>query len=99
MSLISYAIMTPYSTVIEHQMQMYFAQLSERDKRHYAALECQKLGYGSKCYLSTLLGISRTRINRGIADLTTPSLYDEIPPAKQRRPGGGRKKKNSLIQR
>lgn len=89
--------MTPYSTAIAQQVQMYFAQLSERDQRHYAALECQKLGYGSKCYISKLLGISRTRINRGIADLTTPSIYDEIPPAKQRRPGAGRKKKSSLI--
>ena len=37
---------------IESQMQLYFASLSERDKRHYAALESVKLGHGGQTYIS-----------------------------------------------
>ena len=86
--------MTRYNTEIEQKMLLYSSQLSEKDKRHYAAVEASKLGYGGKSYLSSLLKISRARINRGIQDLSTAELYAQIPLDKQRRVGGGRKKKS-----
>ena len=85
--------MTKYNTEMEEKMKLYFSQLTEKDKRHYAALESEKLGYGSKTYLSLLFNISRARINRGIKELTNPEFYEQIPANKQRRIGGGRKKK------
>ena len=85
--------MTKYNQEIEQKMILFFSQLSEKDKRHYAAQETLKLGRGGKSYISFLLDISRPRIERGIKDLTVPELYKQIPLGKQRRAGGGRKKK------
>jgi len=85
--------MTKYNTEIEQKMKLYFSQLSEKDKRHYAAVEAEKLGHGGKTYISLLFKISRTRIDRGINDLIDPKFYEQIPANKQRREGGGRKKK------
>jgi len=85
--------MTKYNQEIEQKMILFFSQLSEKDKRHYAAQETLKLGRGGKSYISFLLDISRPRIERGIKDLTVPELYEQIPLGKQRRAGGGRKKK------
>jgi len=85
--------MHKYSKEIEVQMCLFFSSLSEKNKRHYAAQEALKLGYGGKKYLSSLLNISEARIRRGEAELTNQSLYDEIPLDGQRRKGAGRKKK------
>lgn len=85
--------MKKYDKEIIEQMQQYFSQLSEKDQRHYAALEAQKLGFGGKTYIAEILSISRPRIDRGILDLTDRKRYEQIPVEKQRRIGGGRKKK------
>lgn len=90
--------MKKYDKEIVEQMRQYFGQLSEKDKRHYAALEVQKLGFGGKKYISEILNISRPRIDRGILDLTDKKRYEQIPVDKQRRIGGGRKKKKKNIQ-
>lgn len=86
--------MTRYNQETEAQMCLFFSSLNEKQKRHYAAQESSKLGYGGKKYISTLLGISEARIRRGEAELTNKEKYAEIPIDKQRRQGGGRKKKN-----
>jgi hypothetical protein len=81
-----------YSTESEELMQLHYSRLSEKDKRHYAAIEAEKLGYGGKMYISIVLSVSRHTIEKGILELKTPSLYAQIPQNKQRRSGGGRKK-------
>jgi hypothetical protein len=81
-----------YTSELEHLMQLHFSRLSEKEKRQYAAIEAKKLSYGGKTYISKLLGISRNSIEKGIREVKNPSLYEEIPSDKQRRPGGGRKK-------
>lgn len=85
--------MTRYNQEVEAQMRLLFSSLNEKEKRHYASQEASKLGYGGKKYISTLLGISEARIRRGQAELTNKEKYAEIPVGKQRRQGGGRKKK------
>ena len=75
-------------------MQSYFASLSEKDKRHYAALESVKLGHGGQTYISQLLGISRPCISRGIKELNSPDYCDLLLLGRQRHFGGGRKKKS-----
>ena len=84
--------MTKYGQEIEEQMQLYFSQLSEKDKRHYAAVEASKLPYGGKKYIGELFKISQYTIRAGEKELNTPSLLAQIPADKQRRKGGGRKK-------
>ncbi len=46
-------------------MLRYYSGLKEKDRRHYAALEAQKLGYGGKRYISGLLDVSRKTILKG----------------------------------
>lgn len=86
--------MTKYNQEIETAMQLYSSQLKQKDKRHYAAVETMKLGYGGQKYISDLLDISPYCIRVGIIEISTPGILAEIPLGKQRRPGGGRKKKN-----
>ena len=83
----------PYNESIEHQMLTFYIQLEEKAKRHYAAIEAQKIGYGGKAYIIRLLGIHHKTLNRGIKELNTPELYATLPIDKQRMSGGGRKKK------
>jgi hypothetical protein len=84
--------MRKYSEEVEEKMKFHFAQLSERDKRHYAAVESAKLGYGGKKYIGELFNISQERLRSGEKELANPVLFNQVPPDKQRRPGGGRKK-------
>lgn len=82
-----------YDTEIERLMLLHHSRLSEKEQRHYAAIEAQKLGHGGKRYIVRLLGISTRTLYKGIRELVDESKYAEIPKGKQRRPGGGRKKK------
>jgi hypothetical protein len=75
-------------------MKLFFSHLSEKDQRHYAAQEALKLGRGGKKYIGTLFKISQFRIRAGEKELKSPELYAEIPRDKERRAGGGRKKKS-----
>lgn len=86
--------MTRYNQETELQMLAHFSRLQEKDKRHYVALEALKLGQGGKTYLRQLFGISDYLIRKGIAEIVNQALLDEIPEGKQRRAGGGRKKKS-----
>ena len=90
--------MTRYSQEIEQKMKLFYAGLSEKDQRHYAAQEALKLGWGGKSYISTLFQISHRRIRQGEKELNNASLLAQIPQHKQRRKGGGRKKKNLVTQ-
>ena len=85
--------MTKYNQEIELKMQQYFSSLNQKEKRHYAALESLKLSHGGKKYIGDLLGISQYCIRMGIKELNNSELKAQIPKGKQRRPGGGRKKK------
>lgn len=82
-----------YDTEIERLMRLHHSRLSEKEQRHYAAIEAQKLGHGGKRYIVRLLEISTRTLYKGISELVDESKYSEIPIGKQRRTGGGRKKK------
>jgi len=85
--------MTRYNQEIESNMRLYFSQLNEKDKRHYAATEAKKLGYGGQKYIMELLEVSDHVIRRGTRELLNPKLLENIPEGKIRQIGGGRKKK------
>lgn len=81
-----------YNTETERLMRVHYSRLSEKDQRHYAAIEAQKLGHGGKRYITRLLGLSTRTLYKGISELVDENKYAEIPVNKQRRLGGGRKK-------
>jgi len=83
--------MIPYTESNEKGMRKFYATLSEKDRRRYAAVEAQKLGHGGMTYVSKVLGCALGTISAGIEELKElpeGSGYD----ARIRRPGGGRKR-------
>ncbi len=82
--------MQAYSPEIEQTMRKYYATLTEKDRRRYAAIEASKLGQGGQSYLARVLGCSEKTLQRGMADLA--ALPAEPPPNPRiRKVGGGRK--------
>ena len=78
-------------------MQLFYSNLKEREQRHYAAVEAQKLGYGGKKYIQLLFNIHQKTLKRAIDELTNLELFATLPTVKQRRSGGGREKKLFII--
>jgi hypothetical protein len=74
----------PYTAEIELFMHQLYAALSERDRRHYAAVEALKLGHGGIGYLAQVLGCSEKTIRTGIAELYDPPL---LPTGSARKKG------------
>jgi hypothetical protein len=79
----------PYSKEAEELIKDTYLQLSEKDRRIYAAVEALKLPRGGKSYISRLLGCSRNTIRRGIKELKETAQRPEIE-NRIRRKGGGR---------
>jgi DNA-binding GntR family transcriptional regulator len=83
-----------YSPEIEAKMKTTYDQLSERDRRIYAAIEAQKLPHGGITSIAELFGCSRPTIRRGMKELEDPRT---LPTDRIRRAGGGRKPKLETI--
>ncbi|MGB7875268.1 MAG: ISAzo13 family transposase [Anaerolineales bacterium] len=82
--------MQAYGLEIERAMKKYYATLSEKDRRRYAAVEALKLGLGGKSYMAKLLGCSEKTVHNGIEELE--QLPDEPKyDVAIRKSGGGRK--------
>lgn len=82
--------MQPYDPSIERGMRRFYATLSEKDKRRYAAIEALKLDHGGIVYIAKVLGCSRKTVSQGIKEvenLPEDRGYEE----RIREPGGGRK--------
>ena len=87
-------ILIKYTPEVEQRMRLHYEQLGEKDRRHYASIEADKLGYGGRRYISQLLGLHQRSIRKGIEELKSPALLAQIPQGKHRRAGGGRKKRS-----
>ena len=85
---------SPYTREIETLIKETYSQLSELDKRTYAAIEALKLPRGGNSYIANLIGCSRTTIIRGIEELKKP---ETIPKNRIRKKGGGRKPAIEII--
>lgn len=66
------------------------ADLDERARRRWAAAEARSLGWGGVAAVATATGMSDRTIRSGIKELDDP---DATPASRQRRPGGGRKRR------
>ena len=82
------SIKFPYAESTKNDMVRFYNSLNEKDKRHYAALESRKLGYGGITYVAELFNCSRSMIQDGIDEL---KKNDFLAIEQVRRFGGGRK--------
>ena len=73
-----------YPQEIERDMKTFYASLSQKDRRRYAAIEAAKLGHGGIEYMARLLGCDVKTIRQGRRDLEQPP---ELPPSKVRKKG------------
>ena len=83
-------LLSPYTEQIENLIKDTYLQLSEKDRRAYAAVEALKLPRGGIGYLISLLCCSRNTIKRGIKELSSPASKQDTE-KRIRRKGGGRK--------
>jgi hypothetical protein len=75
---------TTYSPQVELSMRSFFDSLTERDRRHYAAVEAMKLGHGGVVYVASVLRCSERTVRRGLEELDEPSA---LPAGKSRKKG------------
>ena len=61
--------MTKYSETIERHMRNFYESLSEKERRRYAAVEAEKLGYGGATYIAQLFGCDAKTIRHGAEDV------------------------------
>ena len=80
--------MKMYTAEVTKKMQDFYKNLSEKDKRHYSAIEAMKLNYGGIKYIANLFQCSRQTIYIGLKELNGEKL---LPTGKSRIVGGGRK--------
>jgi hypothetical protein len=74
-----------YSPEVEQRMITLYESLNEKDRRRYAAIEANKLGYGGQAYIVQLLGCDYKTLQRGLAELDDPP---DLPPGRIRKKGG-----------
>ena len=79
------------SDFIEKQLN-YYRSLPEKQRRHFLAMEYERLGVGSKRYVAGIFGCSRQTINKGLQELSEHNYTVDY--ARQRGAGGGRKKRS-----
>ena len=90
-------LLSPYTQEIENSIRNTYRQLSEKDRRTYAAVEAVKLPHGGIAYLARLLGCSRNTIMKGIDELSSPELKSDTE-NRIRRKGGGRKPAIEIVE-
>lgn len=61
--------MKGYDSRIEDLMCTHYLNLSEKDQRHYAAVEAAKLGHGGINYIADLFGCCRQTVSSGLEEL------------------------------
>jgi hypothetical protein len=71
-------------------MNLFLSRLEEPQRRWYAALESNRIGFGGDRLLAEITGLDEKTIRRGRQELAG-SLAD-APIKRLRRPGGGRPK-------
>ena len=78
-------LVMPYSPEVEQRMKKLYASLNEKDRRQYAAIEANKLGYGGEAYIVRLLGCDYKTLQRGLEELDHPP---DLPRGRIRKKGG-----------
>ena len=77
---------------LQEKFKLLLPHLNEQAARLYLSSEAQILGRGGKQRVAKLAGVSRVRIDKGIAELTGEKVVKEDSPSQKiRKVGGGRK--------
>ena len=77
---------------LHKKFKLILPYLNEQAARLYLGSEAQFLGRGGKQRVAKLAGVSRVRIDKGIAELASGKAEKEDSPLQKiRKPGGGRK--------
>lgn len=77
---------------LHKKFNLILPHLNEQTARLYLGSEAQILGRGGKQRVANLAGVSRVRIDKGIAELTAKKMVKEDSPLQKiRKAGGGRK--------
>jgi len=58
-----------YGSKIEELMIRHYRNLSEKDQRHYAAIEAARLNHGGITYIADLFGCSGQTVSTGLEEL------------------------------
>lgn len=87
----AFAFTRKWDAAIEQNLRDFYATLSEKERRRFAAVQARQLGHGGVQYMAKVLGCSRRTIKRGLAELD--HLPHDPAAGQVRRPGAGRKKK------
>ena len=74
-----------YPAEVERRMRSFYRSLNEKDRRRYAAVEANKLGFGGEVYMVELLGCDYKTLQRGLRELDDPP---DLPPGRIRKKGG-----------
>ena len=80
------------SDFVEKQLN-YYRRLPEKQRRHFLAMEYERLGIGSKRYLAGVFKCDRKTINKGLRELSENNYQSDY--TRQRVAGGGRKKRSN----
>ncbi len=80
-----------YESDFVEKQQNYYASLPEKQRRHFLAMEYERLGVGSQRYLARVFCCSRKTILKGVRELSEHNYQSDY--ARQRVAGGGRKKR------
>ncbi|MEM9887901.1 MAG: hypothetical protein AAF849_18545 [Bacteroidota bacterium] len=74
---------------LENKLKFY-STLNERQRRHFAALEAEKLGHGGITLVSDCFKIHRETVSKAISEINTS---ESLVSTRLRASGAGRKKK------
>lgn len=77
-----------YLPEVEAAMRRFFRSLSERERRHYAAVEAARLGRGGVAYLAGVFNCDEKTIRRGKREMAQSPGLDPLPPGRSRKKGG-----------
>ena len=73
---------------LHQQMNLLLSRLDEPQRRWYAALESNRIGYGGDRRLAQITGLDEQTIRRGREELA--GSLEGTPVRRHRQPGGGR---------
>jgi transposase len=77
---------------LHKKFSLLLPHLNEQTTRLYLGSEAQILGRGGKQRVAKIAGVSRVRVDKGIAEITASKVSKEDSPLQKiRKPGGGRK--------
>ena len=81
-----------YAEAFLEKQLSYYRSLPEKQRRHFPAMEFERLGVGSKHYLARVFGCARQTIRKGVRELAADNYEGDY--TRQRAAGGGRKKRS-----